>query len=296
MLITTANMDLLFKGLQTKYTDAYKNAPAQSEKIVMKVPSSSRDETYAWMGSFPGMREWLGPRIIQNFLSTSFVITNRLFESTVRVDRNDIEDDRLGTFGPVFANMGQLAKRHPEELVFGLLKAGFTTNGYDGQFFFDVDHSVEIDGVATAVSNMQAGAGAPWFLLDCASEIRPIVWQERVPYTFESLVNPGDADVFTQNAFTYGVRARVNCGFGLWQLAFGSKATLDATNYAAARAAMMSNRADNGRIMGVTPTHLVVPPSLEAAALALLNTEFGAAGASNPWKGTAELIVTPYLA
>ena len=295
MLINSPNLDTLFKGFQTKYTDAYKNAPAFSDKIVMKVPSSGRDETHAWMGSFPGMREWLGSRVINNFLASSFTIQNKLFESTVRVGRNDIEDDKLGTFGPVFANMGQLAKRHPEELIFGLLKAGFTTNCYDGQFFFDTDHSVLIDDVPTAVSNMQAGAGAAWYLLDCSSEIRPIVWQERVPYIFESLTNAGDVDVFMQNAFTYGVRARVNCGFGLWQLGFGSKATLDATNYAAARAAMMAHRADNGRIMGVTPTHLVVPPSLEAAALALVNTEYGTGGISNPWKGTAELIVTPYL-
>jgi phage major head subunit gpT-like protein len=30
---------------------------------------------------------------------------------------------------------------------------------------------------------------------------------------------------------------------------------------------------------------LVVPPSLEEAGLNILNTEYRAAGASNPWKG-----------
>jgi len=276
----------------------------------MQVPGSGRDETYAWLGSFPGMREWLGARVINNFLATSFVIANRLFESTVRIGRNDIEDDRLGTFGSVFANMGQLAKRHPEELVFGLLAAGFTTNCHDRQFFFDTDHSVEIAGVPTAVSNMQAGAGTPGFLPDCSSEIRPIVWQARssgrpdrlagpivwqepVPHTFESPANPGDGDLFMANACTRGVRARVTCGFGRWQPGFGSGATLDAINHAAARAAPMASRSDNGRIPGVTPTHLVVPPALEAAARALLNTEYGTGGISNPWQGTAEPIVTP---
>lgn len=90
--------------------------------------------------------------------------------------------------------------------------------------------------------------------------------------------------------------ARLNAGFGLWQLGFGSKDSLDSTNYAAARAAMMIFRSENGRILGINPTTLVVPPSLEDAALHILNTENGEGGASNPWKGTAELIVTPFVA
>ncbi len=103
-----------------------------------------------------------------------------------------------------------------------------------------------------------------------------------------------DHNVFINDEYLYGVRARVNAGYGLWQLAFGSKSTLDASNYAAARAAMMDFRADGGRILGIDPTTLVVPPSLEDAALTLLNTESNAGGGSNPWKGTADLIVTPF--
>lgn len=93
-----------------------------------------------------------------------------------------------------------------------------------------------------------------------------------------------------------GKARELNAGFGLWQLAYGSKQALTDVNYAAARAAMMSFKGDGGRILGVNPTVLVVPPALEAAALALLNTEYGTGGISNPWKDTAELIVTPYLA
>ena len=105
----------------------------------------------------------------------------------------------------------------------------------------------------------------------------------------------GSEYVFSTDRYLYGIRARVNAGFGLWQLAYGSKQTLNAANYAAARAAMMTLTADGGRKLGVSPTILLVPPSLEEAGLNLVNTEFGAAGASNPWKGTAQLIVTPYL-
>jgi phage major head subunit gpT-like protein len=56
---------------------------------------------------------------------------------------------------------------------------------------------------------------------------------------------------------------------------------------------MMGFRSDGGRILGIRPNVLVVPPSLESAALHLLNTETLDGGGSNPYKGTAELIVTP---
>ncbi len=90
-------------------------------------------------------------------------------------------------------------------------------------------------------------------------------------------------------------RARVNAGFGLWQMAFGSKQALTPENYAAARSAMMKVRGNEGRIMGVNPSTLVVGPDLEEAAATIVNSAVNDGGGSNPWKGTAELIVTPYL-
>ncbi|OHC56075.1 MAG: hypothetical protein A3D16_04895 [Rhodobacterales bacterium RIFCSPHIGHO2_02_FULL_62_130] len=278
------------------FTDAYMSAPAHADKISMKVASSSADETYGWLGAFPSMREWIGPRHIQNLAAQGFTIKNRKFEATLGVPRDSISDDKLGLFKPMFAEMGQGARRHPEELVFGLLKSGFATTCYDGQNFFDTDHPVtDAGGAVTTVSNMQAGSSPAWFLLDTSRAVRPIIWQEREGYEFQQVNASNDERVFLTDEYLYGIRARVNAGFGLWQLAFGSAATLDATNYAAARAAMMNFKSNDGRILGVTPTVLVVPPALEDAALHLLNTETKDGGGSNPWKGTASLIVTPYL-
>ncbi len=115
----------------------------------------------------------------------------------------------------------------------------------------------------------------------------------REGYEFQSMTDPGNEHVFKNDEYLQGARARVNAGHGLWQPAFGSKADLTAANHAAARAAMMDFRADGGRVLGVRPTVLVVPPSLEDKALRILNTENDSGGGSNPWKGTAELIVSP---
>lgn len=296
MIVNEQNLNLVFQGFKTVYTDAFANAPVHWDKIAMKVSSASRDETYGWLGQFPNLREWIGPRHVHSLKAHSFKIQNRKFESTVRVSRDDISDDKLGVFKPVFSEMGRLAKTHPEELIMGLLASGFTSLCFDGQNFFDTDHpSKDKDGNVVTVSNMQAGTDPAWYLLDTSRGIRPIIWQEREGYEFTSKTRPEDHTVFMDDDFLYGVRARVNAGFGLWQLGFGSKAPLTAANYAAARAAMMSYRNDSGRVLGITPTVMVVPPALEEDALHILNTETNDGGGSNPWKETAELIVTPYI-
>ncbi|MCB1387568.1 MAG: Mu-like prophage major head subunit gpT family protein [Rhodobacteraceae bacterium] len=296
MLINAETLDLVFKGFKATNTDAYLDAPSQKDEIAMNLASTSRDETYGWMGMFPNMREWIRPRHVRGMTAHGFTIKNRPFESTVEVRRIDIADDKIGVFKPAFTEMGQNAKRHPDEMIFSLLASGFATECYDGQNFFDTDHPLTLDGpTTTTVSNMQTGSSTPWFLLDVSRGVRSLIWQEREPYTFQQMTRDEDEYVFKTDNYLYGIRARANAGFGLWQLAFGSKATLDETNYAAARAAMMGFQADGGRKLGITPNVLVVPPPLESAALHLLNTETKDGGGSNPWKGTAKLIVTPYL-
>ena len=125
--------------------------------------------------------------------------------------------------------------------------------------------------------------------------IKPLIFQKRLPYELQEMTNSSDAPVFTNDEYVYGVRGRGNAGYGLWQLAFGSKATLNEANYAAARQAMQEFKGDGGRPLGVMPDTLVVPPALEGAGLDIVNSATGAAGATNKWKGTAKLIVTPWV-
>ncbi len=87
----------------------------------------------------------------------------------------------------------------------------------------------------------------------------------------------------------------MNVGYGFWQLAYGSKQTLDATNYAAARAAMTGRRGDYDRPLGIMPNVLVVPASLEGAGRALIEADTLSTGGKNIWYRSAELLVVPWL-
>jgi phage major head subunit gpT-like protein len=291
MQLTSANIRALQVGFNTTFNNAFTESVSDYDKIAMTTASTHSQETYAWMGKTTQFREWLGDRVIQNLSASDYTIKNRKFENTIGVDRDDIEDDSYGVYSPMIAQMGQDAKTHPDTLIFDLLKNGFTNTCYDGQYFFDTDHPV---GSGT-VSNNGGGSSTPWFLLDTSKAIRPFIFQKRRDYKFTAMDKLDDEVVFTTEKYRYSVDARVNAGYGLWQMAYGSKQTLDATNYAAARAAMRSIKGDNGKVLNINPMLLVVPPSLEATALQLLNAESNANGSTNVLRGTAQLLVTPWL-
>ena len=289
----------LFVTFSAAFKKGFGNASPVWKKVAMRVASGSSSSTYGWLGQWPGFREWVGARVVNDMKTHEYSITNKHYESTVGVNRNDIEDDEVGVYSPMFEEMGRAANVFPDELVFGLMADGFTTLCYDGQNFFDGDHPVypnaDGTGVAETVSNMQDGAGPAWFLLDTSRSLKPLIFQERKKPNFVRRDKDSDDPAFTNNQTEYGVDTRCNVGFGLWQLAYGSKAELTPANFNAAIAAMQSVKADGGRPMGVNPTILVCPPQLRDKALEIVKAERNAAGATNINRNAVDVLVTPYL-
>ncbi len=304
MIINQAGLDALFVGFKTNFQTGFAGAPSVYKHVAMIVPSQTAEENYSWLGQFPSVREWIGPRHVRNLMAQTYIVKNKRFESTVAVPRESIEDDRMGVFAAPMEELGRAAGDHPDQLVLGLLKAGFTEACYDGQSFFDTDHPfTDGEAPAASVSNLQAGAGDAWFLLDTSRAMKPLIYQQRLPYVLTALDQDRDRGVFLHDEYTYGTRGRSNAGFGFWQLAFASKADLTAANYEAARAAMAAFKGEAGRPLGIKPDTMVVPPSLEGAAMRLLNNGTRVTvvndtpvAIQNEWAGTAKLIVTPWVA
>jgi len=278
MLINQSNIQNLFKGFNTSFNKGIEGAASYYKDIAMRTPSSTGEENYAWLGQFPKLREWVGDRVVKNLIANSYTIKNKTFEETISVKRTDVEDDSYGLYGPLMTELGRAAAEYPDELVFNLMAAGFATICYDGQYFFDIDHPIKnADGTDGTASNFGGGTGTAWYLLDTSRAIKPLIYQERLPYTLTQLTAETDENVFKRDEYLYGVRARSNVGYGLWQLAYASKQALDATSYTAARTAMISRKGDEGRPLGIMPDTLVVPPSLEQVARQLLNNDLIAA-------------------
>jgi len=322
-IVTAASLQALRTAVSTAFKGGFAGATPTYQRVATVVPSSTSSNTYGWLGDMPGMREWIGDRVINDIKENGYTIANKDFESTVGVKRTDIEDDNLGIYTPMFTELGRTAAAFPDELVYTLLASGFTENGYDGKKFFAADHKrypkVDGTGTATNVSNQLIDAdytGDAWFLLDTSRALKPIIFQDRKSAQFVAMNKLDDEAVFTSNQYRFGVDMRCNVGFGFWQMAFGAKAELNADNLKSARAAMRGFKADGGKPLGIKPSLLVVPASLEDKARTLLEREMtsevvtvqtgtDAGGApiyaqqtvsvSNDMKGAFELLVVDYL-
>jgi phage major head subunit gpT-like protein len=290
--ITAALLADLFTGHKTNFRSGFAGVSSLALQVATKITSSTGTEKYDWLGEWPRIRKWIGDRVVKELTAHGYSIENEDYESTIKVKRKHIEDDQLGIYGPMFQELGRTTAIFPDELVFALLAAGFATKCYDGQPFFDDEHPVA-DGVA---SNMQAGAGAAWYLLDTTRALKPLIYQERRAFDLVGLDDPKDPNVFWRAEYVYGVDGRSAAGYGFWQMAFASKAALSAENYEAARSAMGSLKDDEGKPLGIRPNLLVVPPSLEGAGRRLLKSTLVNGGESNEWEGSAELLVVPHLA
>lgn len=269
MLITQNQLSAVYTGLKSLYLEGFLLTASGIEddwkKIAMLAPSDTAEEEYGWMKNMSTIREWIGDRRLQSLVEASFKIRNKHFEGTISVKADDISDRKLSSYSIPTKQLGQSARVYPNRLVFPLLAAGFTNVGFDGQYFFDTDHPVgRPDGGTDLVSNMQAGTGPAWYLLDTTKIVKPIIFQDRQSFNFQSLTDMSKSDhVFMKNEFLFGTDGRCNVGYGLWQTAYASRAALSTANVAAARAAMMAFKGDNGEPIGIVPDLLLVPPSLE---------------------------------
>jgi phage major head subunit gpT-like protein len=109
--------------------------------VTFKVNTDQAQEEYDWVGNVPMMQEWIGPRAERELRAYKHIIKNRLWEATLGIKVDDLRRDKTGQ---IQARMGELASRaveHRGKLLTDLIIAGETTAAYDGQFFFDTDHS-----------------------------------------------------------------------------------------------------------------------------------------------------------
>ena len=302
MLITPQNLKTLFMGYKTSFQGGLNVAQSLYLQMATVVPSTTGTEEYSWLGQMPGMREWIGERVVHGIEAHGYSLKNKSFESTIAVPKTAIEDDTFGTFTPLMSEMGRAAAAHPDELTFGLLKDGVTVKCYDGKPFFASNHPVKnVNGKQESVSNADLGGNGPlWFVLDTSRSIKPVIFQDRKKPNFVAMTAETDPNVFSKSEFVYGVDSRCNVGFGFWQMAYASNQPLTADNVWKAINAIEECKGDGGRPLGLRATTLVVPTTLQRMANKLLTAELvpnaeGTATESNDLKDRLKPLVSPWL-
>jgi len=300
-VLTAAEIAAFNTALKARFNKGLAVATEDWKQLGKLIGSNSASNTYAWLSQFPAFKEWVGARTHKTASKQAYTVENRKFENTLDIPREAFEDDNYGMYGDIAESFGQSVIDLKNDLMFSAVPAGFSSVCYDGQFFFDSDHPVypneNATGVAATVSNMQAGVLEPWVLLCTSRAPQPFYLQERIVAEFQAKTNAANSDaVFENDMFSYGGRWRGDAVYGFWQLAFGSKAALDAANFTAAYTAMMKFKGDGNRKLGIVPDTLVVGPDNMAAAEVLLKAQQNAAGASNTNYNKVKLVVSPWMA
>lgn len=103
--------------------------------------SDQASETYAFLGQSPGMRKWIGGRQAKGFSGQGITIVNDHYEATIEVGKKDVRRDKTGQILARVQEFADRAQTHWASLLSTLLINAPSTVCYDGQYFFDTDHS-----------------------------------------------------------------------------------------------------------------------------------------------------------
>lgn len=293
--VTRAQLEAMTTGFRTIFANVFGASKPTWQLLAEHVPSNTLIETYTWLNQIPGMREWIDERFIKRLEQEAYTLTNKDFEATIAIARNHLADDQLGTYTMAVKGLAAAAAEHPDELVFDAVKKGHETKCYDGQNFFDTEHLVRVDGKDTSVSNFTAGAGDKWYLLATNKPIMPFIYQDRQKPDLVSIDDPKAEHVFMNKEFIYGADSRGAAGYTFWQLAHASGQELTKETFEAARTAMIKQKGDEGRSLNIVPNMILVPPSLETAAEEILVVDRLDNGKTNPNKGKAKILMSPWL-
>jgi phage major head subunit gpT-like protein len=112
--------------------------------------------TLDWLGASPQMRKWVDEKRAIGLSRYAIDVVVERFEATVELDLDALRDGRGNIYEPRIREIAQNGSRLEYNLVSDLIKNGETGLAYDGQNFFDTDHS---EGDSGSQSNELTGTG-----------------------------------------------------------------------------------------------------------------------------------------
>lgn len=112
--------------------------------------------TLDWLGASPQMRSWTDEKRAIGLGKYSIDVVVGRYEATVEIDLDALRDGRGNIYEPRLREIAQNGTRLPYNLVSDLIAAGESGTAYDGQNFYDTDHS---EGDSGTQSNELTGTG-----------------------------------------------------------------------------------------------------------------------------------------
>lgn len=138
-----------------------------ASRIGLMVPSNQEIERYNWIGSAPHMSTWEGPAKFHRLPNYGGGLRNVEFLAGIEIQKADLRRDKTGQIRQRVSDLGGVAATHWEELDSTLILNGETDGGgtietglvdltsqaFDGQAFFDTDHTYAGSAFTASQSN-----------------------------------------------------------------------------------------------------------------------------------------------
>lgn len=212
----SVNIDNFTVSMRTNFLNAYQtDDPDPIADVYQKLPSNTKVENYAWMGSAPGFREFTGSRDYAQIDQSKYTVSNRKFSAAFKVLLEDLEDDQVGGYPFKSQEIGQNAKMFPSEEVLRVLATAKTAIGFDGTAIAADAHTFGTgDNLMTFTAASGDAVNHVIVLLMKHRAIKPIFWQER---SMKGLMtNAGESRSEEEGYVKYWCDLRGAVGFGYW--------------------------------------------------------------------------------
>lgn len=144
---------------QAAFSQSIAITRAELGRILMELPLGDYQGDRVdlnWLGAAPQMRVWTAEKRALGLSKYNWTATVANYEASVEIDMNTFMDSRGNVYEPRFQEMGQNGGRLPYNLISDLINGGAAALCYDGQLFFDTDHS---EGDSGTQSNKLTGSG-----------------------------------------------------------------------------------------------------------------------------------------
>lgn len=160
MALTKSDIpDLLLPGLKAEFALAYRNEQQADvvSQLATVIQTTQPIQRYPLLDNAPAMREFVDERRASGLKAQAISIEDKVFESTIAVDRKALEDDQLDLIRLRIRDLANRVVHHRHELVVNTLTGGTDVIGYDGAALLSANHP-EAGGTASNVSSDALGA------------------------------------------------------------------------------------------------------------------------------------------
>ncbi len=119
-------------------------AQAQSWLDAICTPAFRSDqdsEDYAWLGQVPQMSQLIGSKKFTQLRQVPWTVVNEMYQSGLSIPEKHVLYDKTDQIDIRVSELAERTMSHWWKLVADLIVAGPSAACYDGQYFFDTDHS-----------------------------------------------------------------------------------------------------------------------------------------------------------